>query len=563
MLLLAQLVAPPLQPGPARLPEEMPLAPKRPGQPDQNRPIFALPGAPTTPATPEPKPSEDQQLSPVPALEGQTPYSPDEVLRILGACRRATQAQTLNACAAALTARLTADGYVNSRVYVRTTPAPGSLNVVQGRIAELRITSPDAALARDIRSRLRDLQGEVLHLPTLERQLVALRTLPGIGQIKGNLGRLGTDPTAAVLNLAIEPVPVPWTGDISIRNDGNAGSGEWRTVGVVLKNNLATRGDTFLVYGELNADQDPELGAAITSLSYSFPLASQLNFTSSFGYSRRNLVEASGAAHNVSFIQYQGLGQLEWTLHQGLHKGLGQRLMAFAGFSGNSTASELNGAATALVGGSLGPINQISSGFVRAGLAFGGSSGSLAWGGNIYGLQGIAGVSTAEQLASLATVGTAPGQSRALGGIISLAWGISDRLQFNGRMAGQLAFNQLTNDMGFALGSDTGLKGLPGTFISGDNGYLWSTELAYTLWRNSSQAVQVVPFLGYGGISLQRSGSWFSDTVGSGGAYLRWLAGRHWTLELGWISPIDEGPRAYWNNWLLGSGVYSKIQFRF
>ena len=561
MLLLAQLVAPPLQPGPARLPEETPLAPKRLGQPDQNRPIFALPDAPGAPATPGPRPmpSDDQPLSPVPALEGKTPYSPDVLRRILSACRRSTQTQTLNACAAALTARLTSDGYVNTRVYVRNTPAPGSLNVVEGRIAELRITSTDAALARDIRSRLKGLQGEVLHLPTLERQLVALRSLPAVGQIKGSLGRLGSDPTAAVLNLAIEPVPVPWTGDLSIRNDGNAGSGEWRAVGVVLKNNLATRGDTFLVYGELNADQDPELGAAITSLSYSFPLASRLNFTSSFGYSRRNLVEASGAAHNVSFVQVQGLGQLEWTLHQGL----GQRLMAFAGFSGNSTASELSGAATALVGGSLGPINQISSGFVRAGLAFGGSSGSLAWGGNVYGLQGIAGVSTAEQLASLATVGTAPGQSRALGGIVSLAWGISDRLQFNGRVAGQVAFNQLTNDMGFALGSDTGLKGLPGTFISGDNGYLWSTELAYTLWRNSSQAVQLVPFLGYGGISLLRSGTWFSDTVGSGGATVRWLAGRHWTLELGWISPIDEGPRVYWNNWLLGSGVYSKIQFRF
>jgi hemolysin activation/secretion protein len=563
MFLLAQLVAPPLQRGPVRLPEQTPVETQRPGQPQQDQPIFGLPGGPQTPGQPatpaQPSPPAGSPQRPIPAVQGQTPYSPEQLQQILGRCGRPNAAATLTACAAALTARLTADGYVNSRVYIEATPAPGALKVVQGRIAELRISSTDKGLAQDIRGRLRGLQGQVLHLPSLERQLVALRSIPGVGQIKGSLGRLGSDPTEAILNLAIEPVPVPWTGDVSLRNDGNAGSGEWRAVGVVLKNNLATRGDTFLVYGELNADQDPELGAAITSLSYSFPVANQLNFTSSFGYSRRNLVEASGAAHNLSFTQIQGLGQLEWTLKQDLN----QRWMLFGGFSGNNSTSSLAGVSIPLLGGSQGPVPQISTGYLRAGLAYGGNQGPLAWGGNIYGLQGIAGISTSEQLASLASVGIDPGQSRALGGLFSVAWALTDRLQFNGRVAGQIAFNELTNDMGFALGSDVGLKGLPGSFISGDNGYLWTTELAYTVWRNSQQAVQLVPFAGYGGISYQRSGRWTRDTVGSGGALVRWLAGRHWTLELGWITPIDEGPRVYWNNWLLGSGVYSKIQFRF
>jgi hemolysin activation/secretion protein len=564
MLLLAQLVAPPLQRGPVRLPEQTPLETPRPGQPKQDESIFGLPGESATPtdqpaAPGQPSPPAGTPQRQLPAVQGQTPYSPEQLQQILGSCGRPTAAATLTACAAALTARLTADGYVNSRVYIAATPAPGALKVVQGRIAELRISSSDNGLAQEIRNRLRGLQGQVLHLPSLERQLVALRSIPGVGQIKGSLGRLGSDPTEAILNLAIAPVPTPWTGDISLRNDGNAGSGEWRAVGVVLKNNLATRGDTFLVYGELNADQDPELGAAITSISYSVPLASRLNLTSSFGYSRRNLIEATGAAHNIAYTQFQGLGQLEWTLKQDIN----QRWMLFGGFSGNSSSSTLAGASFPLLGGSQGPVPQISTGYLRAGLAYGGNQGPLAWGGNIYGLQGIAGISTSAQLASLASVGIDPGQSRALGGLVSVAWALSDRLQLNGRVAGQFAFNELTNDMGFALGSDVGLKGLPGTFISGDNGYLWTTELVYTVWRNSQQAVQLVPFAGYGGISYQRSGSWTSDTVGSAGALVRWLAGRHWTLELGWLTPIDEGPRVYWNNWLLGSGVYSKIQFRF
>jgi len=562
MLLLAQLVAPPLQPGPVRLPEVVPLQPQRPSTPGQQRPIFERPDDQPDPARPPQQPDRgpsDQHLSPAPAVEGKTPYSPEQLKAILAACRRPTSADTLVACAAALTARLTADGYVNSRVYVQRTPEPGVLKVVEGRIAELRITSPDEALAKAVRSRLRRLQGQVLNLRALERELLQVRSLPGVGQIKGSLGRLGSDPTEAVLNLSIVPTPVPWTGDVSVRNDGNAGSGEWRAVGVVLKNNLAVRGDTFLVFGELNADTDPELGAVISSISYTFPIVERLNFTSSFGYSQRNLVEAIGDAYNVSFSQYQALGQLEWTLKQDLN----QRWALFAGFSGNSSASSRAGVAIPLVGGNFGPINQISTGYVRAGLAFSGNRGPLAWGGNVYGLQGISGVSTQAQLNSLATVGINPGAASALGGIASLAWGITDRLQFNARLAGQLAFSELTDAMGFALGSDVGLKGLPGTLISGDNGYLWTTELAYTMWRNSQQAVQLVPFAGYGGVSQLRSNVWFNDTVGSGGVLARWLAGPNWTLELGWVSPIDEGARVYWSRWLLGSGVYSKIQYRF
>lgn len=84
-----------------------------------------------------------------------------------------------------------------------------------------------------------------------------------------------------------------------------------------------------------------------------------------------------------------------------------------------------------------------------------------------------------------------------------------------------------------------------------------------TVWRNNRQAVQLVPFAGYGGVSQVRANRWFSDTVGSGGILARWLAGPNWTLELGWISPVDEGERVFWNRWVLSSGVYSKIQYRF
>ena len=51
--------------------------------------------------------------------------------------------------------------------------------------------------------------------------------------------------------------------------------------------------------------------------------------------------------------------------------------------------------------------------------------------------------------------------------------------------------------------------------------------------------------------------------MGSAGVLLRWLNGRHWNLELGWVSPFDTEERPYWDDWLLGSGVYTKLQYRF
>ena len=561
MWLLAQLIAPPLQPGPVRLPEEMPIQRPSPIAPKQDEtPILQ----PTTepegqkPLQPEKGSQQPRQgSSALPAVLGSTPYSSSELKELLRSCvgRDPSWADTLKRCAATLTTRLVNDGFVNSRVYVVAQPAPGALEVVEGRIAEVRLRSSDAGLQRSLAKRLRGLQGSVLNLKTLEQTLVQLRSLPGVGQIKGNIGRLGADPSQAVVNLSVDPAAVPWLGDVSLRNDGNAGSGEWRAVGIALKNDLLTRGDTLLAVGELNADQQAELGATIASLSYTFPLLEGLKFTGSFGYSRRNLIDASSEFYSLSLRQFQGYGQLEWVVYESPR----QRWALFGGISGNRNDAFYDG--SSIIPVSAGGWGQ--TGYARFGINGGGSTGSLSWNGNLYGLQGMPSFSTAPQLETLAAGGINPGTARALGGIATVSWSILPNLQWSARGAFQVAFAELTGDMGFSLGSDTGLKGLPGILISGDNGYLWTTELTWTFWTDRRQALQLVPFIGSGGIHFWRNAVYFSDTVGSGGAYVRWLIGRHWNLELGWISPFDTEQRLYWNQWLLSSGVYSKIQYRF
>jgi hypothetical protein len=55
-----------------------------------------------------------------------------------------------------------------------------------------------------------------------------------------------------------------------------------------------------------------------------------------------------------------------------------------------------------------------------------------------------------------------------------------------------------------------------------------------------------------------------SDGIGSGGLLARWIASSHWLLELGWVNQFSaENNPGYWNNWLLGNGLYTKVQYRF
>jgi len=117
--------------------------------------------------------------------------------------------------------------------------------------------------------------------------------------------------------------------------------------------------------------------------------------------------------------------------------------------------------------------------------------------------------------------------------------------------------------MGFSLGSDNGLRGLPGQVLSGDSGLLGTIDLAWLLWRGRQDALQLVPFIGNGQVWTEVPGATISDNAGAGGLLLRWIRGRHGELELGWVRQFQSGSRAYWDQWMLGNGFYTKLVFRF
>ena len=567
MLLLAQLIAPPLQPGPIRLPEPAPIDRFRP-RPDTGKDDDKTPLIDPGPTPPAPSPVPDGSTGrPTfqPAVKGNSIYSPEQLRQIFSTCSRPTPAATLQACAAALSARLVADGYVNTRVYILRTPAPGALEVVPGRIAELRIDNPDPRFAARIRRLLLPLQGSVLNLPQLDRQIQKLKRWPGVGNVQGSIGRLGSDATLASLTLRVDRRVDPLQGEVALRNDGNAGNGQWRAIGTVLQNDLISRGDTLLIYGEGDMDDTPELGTVITSISYGYPLTDSLRLSGSFGYSRRNLVEGRLAPQQWSFRQFQGFGQLEWVFSETLSR----RWSLFSGISLNRNDSYAAGSPVPLLNGFKNIYTN--TGYFRFGVAVSGVDDNASWGVSLYGLQGANGFSPENQLRSLNALGVIPGQATALGGSAGVSLALAANTTMNLRAAGQIALNPLIPDMGFSIGSDNGIRGLPGQTISGDSGYLGSAEIAWTIWRQLNQAVQVVPFIGYGGVSRTRLGTIntlrYNNGIGAGGILARFLAGSTWQVELGWVGQIDHLDQRDNDIWgsdhFLGRGLYSSIKYRF
>ena len=556
MLLLAELTAPPLQPGPVRLPSASP-AELRDAKPRSQPPPPALepelqPPAPLVPAPGSP-------VAPAPTVQGFLPYRAVVLEEILTPCRSIpAPAERLPACAAALLARLFRDGYINTRVLPRQDPAPGLLVVEPGRIERIDVISSSPRLQRRVNRLIQPLQGDVLHLPSLTASLGQLQRLPGVGRLRSSLNRVGRDSTRAVLLITVDPSNRALRGELSLRNDGNAGSGQFRGVGTLVQQDLTIDGDTLLLFAELNSDSGPELGYSSASLSYSLPLSDQLSLSVAGGVSRRTLVEADPPFHDLSFRQQQLYGQFDVALHEDL----GHRLYAFAGISVNRNDAFLAGDRVAVLAGG-GEDAWVRSSYARLGVGLEIFRPTFTLEGSLYGLQALAGVTPESQRQELEYLGINVSAARAIGSQMSLSWFAAPRWLLQLRLAGQAALRPLTNPMGFSLGSDNGLRGLPGQVISGDSGVLASAELAGLVWSGKSQSLHLVPFLGAGNVWSDVPGATLSDSIGAGGLLLRWSQGRHGVVELGWVKQFQTETRPFWDQWILGSGVYTKLTYRF
>lgn len=543
MILLAELSAPLLQPGPVRLPAPMEMPRANP----------APTSAPTQRSAPE------RPMAEAPAVLGFQPYNASVLAKILAPCLAiANEEQRLAACGNALLTRLFSDGYINSRVVARRQPPHGGLEVEPGRIERIDVISSSPSLQRRINRLVQALQGQVLHLPSLSANLNQLQRLPGVGRLRSSLNRVARDSSRSVLLITVDPGRRPLLGEVTLRNDGNAGSGQFRGVATLLKPDIAVAGDSLLLFGEVNTDSGPELGYNSASLSYTLPLADSLSATAATGISRRQLVEAEPPIHDLAFRQVQLYGQVDYTIQESLK----QRIYAFAGISANRNDAFLAGDRIAVLAGG-GEDGWVRSGYARIGVGLEVVRPTFSLESSLYGLLGIPGLTPEQQRQELQFLGIDLNTAQAIGSQASLSWSLAPRLTLQARIAGQAALHPLPNPMGFSLGSDSGLRGLPGQVISGDSGLLGSIELPWLLWSSQQQAIQIVPFLGAGSVWTEVPGATLNDSIGAGGLLLRWMLSSQGQVELGWVKQFQSETRPYWDQWILGSGVYSKLTYRF
>ena len=494
----------------------------------------------------------------LPRIQGEIPYSSSKINRLLTSCKKTSREETLNSCAAKLNAQLISDGYTNSRVYTLLEGKNGTLDVIMGKIVELKIRSSNKVIQQKVYEKLKDLNGQILHQPTLQAKISEAKEIKNVGQISGDIGRLGSDPTKAIVKINATYMPSDWQRQINIRNDGSPGTGQFRNIGTFVKTDIFTKNDMYIGMIELNTDQDVEVGSQLYSSTYVLPINQKLNLTNSFAYSRSDMVEFDG---DLKSLRFDAL-QFNFQLDRAIMSKENVTISTFASLSNGKTESFFGGVLTPLVTGAN-TDGFVNTGSIKAGINFTKIKNNKSWSGSFFGNQGLAFFSKDIQLEDFALNGIYPGESKAIGSNINFSWTLKPGIGLNLSSSAQLALNPLTSGMSFSLGGSSGLKGLPSSLTSGDSGWQQTIEAVFTPYQKGVNAFQLVPFLGYGEVNTKVNNISTDDSAGSGGILLRSINSNK-IYELGFYKFINTKDNSgTWNNWMLGDGIFSSFTINF
>jgi len=501
---------------------------------------------------------DDNFLNWAPIIQGEIPYSFDKIKTLLSNCKKENLEKTLNSCAAKLNAELVSDGYTNSRVYTLLEGDNGTLDVIMGRIYELKIRSDNKFIQQKVFELLRDLNGQILHQPTLQKKLSEAKEIKNVGQISGDIGRLGSDPTKAILKINATYLPSDWQRQINIRNDGSPGTGQWRNIGTFVKTDILKKNDMFIGMVEINTDQQNEVGSQLYSSTYVVPISKKINLTNSLAYSRSDMVEFEGDLKTLRFDALQFNFQFDKSLMESESK----TLSSFLSLSNSYSESFFGGIRTPLATG-MNTEGWVKGGHIKGGLNYTNTNKNKSLAISFFGQQGLAFLSKDIQLKDFALNGIYPGESKALGLTMNFNWTIKPQFGINSSTSTQIALNPLTSGMSFSVGGATGLKGLPSSVTGGDSGWLQTIEAVITTNQNEDKAFQIVPYLGYGEVHTNVNSVTTDDSAGSGGVLFRAINSNK-IFELGFYKFINTKDNSgTWNNWLLGDGVFSSITLNF
>ena len=559
-LLLAQLVVPPTQRGPIRLPQT--------GTTQEEVLVDDTSNIKTRIEIGEEEKriinsniKEDDKPY---VIEGLSIYSADKTDKLLNKCKRFQQIDSHTRalfCLNLVQNELKREGYITTAVTLEKRKDQTIFHVKEGRIAQVVIRGEESSLR--LRKRIEDktkfILGGILHIPTLQRNLRLLKLEAGVNSVDAKLSLLKEKPELAKLEITITEGDEPWRGRISLSNSGNNGSGELSFNSSFLKKNAIVNGDMFFLFGESSGTPNPKLGGLNGSLSYTLPISERLYLTASAGYNKKKFIELSKAENGLSNVQIQASGQLEWIIKEDLT----QRHSLFINLVNSKSNLYLRKKSLPK---EFFPdiVREPISGYLKYGLNSTVIHDQTSLNGSVFLINGIAAMTPKAQRQELNKISIDAGQAKAIGGLISVNWAVAQNLKLKILSGGQWAFNNLSPIMQFSLGSDIGLRGLPSQLTSGDSGWLTTLETPFTIWRNKKSFLEFVPFFGRGGVYTTIAKGHKNDDVGTAGIFLRWMDGAQWIVELGWVDSIEtKDNQGSWQQWSLADGLYAQASFRF
>jgi len=559
-LLLAQLVVPPTQRGPIRLPQTGTTQGEVLVDDTSNIKTRIEIGEEEKRIINSNIKEDDKPY----VIEGLSIYSAVKTDKLLNKCKRFQHIDSHKRalfCLNLVQNELKREGYITTVVTLEKRKDQTIFHVKEGRIAQVVIRGEESSLR--LRKRIEDktkfILGEILHIPTLQRNLRLLKLEAGVNSVDAKLSLLKEKPELAKLEITITEGDEPWRGRISLSNSGNNGSGELSFNSSFLKKNAIVNGDMFFLFGESSGTPNPKLGGLNGSLSYTLPISERLYLTASAGYNKKKFIELSKAENGLSNVQIQASGQLEWIIKEDLT----QRHSLFINLVNSKSNLYLRKKSLPK---EFFPdiVREPMSGYLKYGFNSTVIHNQTSLNGSVFLINGIAAMTPKAQRQELNKISIDAGQAKAIGGLISVNWVVAQNLKLKILSGGQWAFNNLSPIMQFSLGSDIGLRGLPSQLTSGDSGWLTTLETPFTIWRNKKSFLEFVPFFGRGGVYTTIAKGHKNDDVGTAGIFLRWMDGAQWIVELGWVDSIEtKDNQGSWQQWSLADGLYAQASFRF
>ena len=562
-VLLAQAeLTPKFQPGPARVPEQIPII--EPGQSSSDDPVLEKSVEPEPAISPKTLEAVSRRLETYQQQDlifnNSTVYSDADLTQFVRVCRLDPEAKKPEEWAAlCITVKYQQDGYINTRVYFSPEIENSELEIVEGKITELRVSGDNDKLNNKLEQKLSSLKGQPLNANEVQRAIRIIQQLPGVQQIQARLGRIGSDARDASLIVRAISKDSKLRGQIGYDNYGKISAGEHRSRLIVSQNSLLQFDDTWLFYSDHSWTGNPELGSSTYSTSYVTPIGRDTTATVSVGFSKTEPIELNGVSKDFRTNQFQITGLTRYRFLDSYDTSVG----LYGQVSYNRSNLYLEGKELPDIVPDL--IRKPQNGYLKLGIEASKINQQSIHSGRVFISQALAGVIPDVQQQSLDSIGIDSNQARAIGASLDNQFVLNNGVRIKASLAAQKALAPLVGSMRFQVGADSGLIGLPGSIASGDSGIQLNAEGFIPLAQTSGWKLGLKPFAGFATLSTETQLGEQSNTVGAAGAMLNITnQTRQMSFDIGWTQQYSDRQevKQAWENWSLGHGLLMSFKLR-